>query len=916
MGYNCKFCLFSCEKRSIILHHYRIKHGTHGRLSSLPCVHATCCLVFKTFQDLRLHLSHNHNADGSIRRQVNTQLLTCSNCKGSERTIQDFLRHLRRHLRSWETVACPFKDCTFASNVAATFRCHQSRNHSRFEISDFKHEVVGGSSTEGDDCNKINTDGDDVEYDDGDVPLTDDHFDIFESETNSDVKAVPPLSADDMLKYIASVLLKMQVKLNLSQNAIQEILQDINSIHDLSMAEIRRVISMFLSDKSIDTSIAEDLSEHLYSANPLIKHTLTNGKFRGTLSTHKRRQTFFKNNFPYVGPVEYSLGICNNRKCSFVYVPIIPVLQQLLSNADILDKVLNVDCNQPGVYSSFRDGEYFKANKLFNGEDLSLQIGFYYDDFECVNPIGTSRKKHKIGAFYWVFTNLPAQCRSSLHAIQLATLCRAEDVKHFGLEQVLQPFLRDVAFLEQHGVHVASLGQSIKGTISYISCDNLGAHTIGGFLQSFSRVTHVCRFCMASSSDIQDDTKCIESFEIRTQLNHLEQVALLSTSSSSSVCGIRSDCVLHQYLTHFHVTQGLPPDIAHDLLEGIVPHELALCLNGLIHKKCFSLEFLNSRIRAFPYLHSDRVNQPQIISNTFGKNETVGGNVAENWTLLRMLPFLIGDKVDESELLWLVLMELKDIVEIVFAPILTEELIANLDSKIGYHRRLLREAFPDVNIKPKAHYLEHYPQLIRCYGPLSLCWTLRFEGKHSFFKKVVRRAANFKNLLRMLAERHQLNLTYHLGMPNFFKSAVEAFQGTEINICLMSEEVKSAVEHYIGSNTSVTICKYCIINGVKYTKGLNVAVGVRCGIVQFAQIVEIILGDSVIFLTRTLNCEYLEHLRCIEIVAEGDLRCITSEDISFYYPLPSYKIGHSQFIMPKYFMCLNEGENIISSEPQ
>ncbi len=72
------------------------------------------------------------------------------------------------------------------------------------------------------------------------------------------------------------------------------------------------------------------------------------------------------------------------------------------------------------------------------------------------------------------------------------------------------------------------------------------------------------------------------------------------------------------------------------------------------------------------------------------------------------------------------------------------------------------EAFADVKIKPKAHYLEHYPELMRCYGPLSACWTLRFEGKHGFFKKIARRASNFKNLLLMLADRHQLNVAYYL----------------------------------------------------------------------------------------------------------------------------------------------------------
>jgi len=197
---------------------------------------------------------------------------------------------------------------------------------------------------------------------------------------------------------------------------------------------------------------------------------------------------------------------------------------------------------------------------------------------------------------------------------------------------------------------------------------------------------------------------------------------------------------------------------------------------------------------------------------------------------------------------------------------------------------------------------------MRSYGPLSLCWTLRFEGKHSFFKKAVRRASNFKNLLRMLAERHQLNLAYHLGVPHFFKPAVEAFQATEIDVSLLNDDIKQAVGVLVNTSSSITVCKYCNINGTKYCKGMNVAVGMHCGIVQFAEVIEIILGDFVIFVTRLQKCEYWEHFRCIKVIETAGIKCIKSDDILFYYPLPSYNIRDSRFIMPKYYMCLDDGK--------
>ena len=87
-----------------------------------------------------------------------------------------------------------------------------------------------------------------------------------------------------------------------------------------------------------------------------------------------------------------------------------------------------------GVYNSFRDGQYYKVNKPFQDQEFHLSLGLYIDDFETANPLGTSRKKNKITAVYWVILNWPQQFRSSLNAIQLALLGRSDDVREFGYE--------------------------------------------------------------------------------------------------------------------------------------------------------------------------------------------------------------------------------------------------------------------------------------------------------------------------------------------------------------------------------------------------------------------------------------------------------------------------------------------------
>jgi len=98
---------------------------------------------------------------------------------------------------------------------------------------------------------------------------------------------------------------------------------------------------------------------------------------------------------------------------------------------------------------------------------------------------------------------------------------------------------------------------------------------------------------------------------------------------------------------------------------------------------------------------------------------------------------MVGGIIPEEDGAWVVLMDLKEIVEIVLCPTFTDETIQYLQSKIRDHRQALSELFPRYRLRPKHHYIEHYPDLIKCYGPLVHRWTMRFEGKHRFLKPVV-----------------------------------------------------------------------------------------------------------------------------------------------------------------------------------
>lgn len=134
-------------------------------------------------------------------------------------------------------------------------------------------------------------------------------------------------------------------------------------------------------------------------------------------------------------------------------------------------------------------------------------------------------------------------------------------------------------------------------------------------------------------------------------------------------------------------------------------------------------------------------------------------------------------------------MLLKDIVELAVATRYTEESMYFLDCKVSEHSELLQSTFPDFRLCPKHHFIEHYSQMIKAFGPLSDVWTMHFEGKHTFFKQVIRNAHNFRNVALTLAVNHQKMMAYYLDTSSFFKPSIDMVKVTTASITSYPENV-------------------------------------------------------------------------------------------------------------------------------
>ncbi|KAK0132606.1 hypothetical protein N1851_032474 [Merluccius polli] len=415
-------------------------------------------------------------------------------------------------------------------------------------------------------------------------------------------------------------------------------------------------------------------------------------------------------------------------KDTFQHVPLRPLLTKLLGIPGIMKSIIDWQHRKRDSLQDLYDGEYCRSHPLFSRE-FSIPLMLYADDCEMVNPLGSKTGTHT-----------------------------SNDAKQYSIDAVLCPIVDEIQHLEQEGIvlNTDEYQGVVKFTVVQMLGDNLGLNAMLGYNESFSG-NHVCRWCKVHR-DIQRVQTVLEPELTRTVNTHQTDLDL----ANPSLTGLKRDSVLNR-LSFYHVTHNVAPDIMHDILEGVGPYEIKLVLNALIDQKVLSLDQLNYRLTSFDYGFSDRVNKPSLLSRHDLKNvdKAMRQSAAQTWCLLRLLPLLIGDLIPEDNQQWELLLMLLNCMEFIFSPSITSPGILFLEKIIQEHHSLFLELFPDLHLRPKHHFMLHYPMAIKQLGPLRQYWAMRFEAKHGFFKRICHVTCNFRNIAKTMAFRHQLMQCHH-----------------------------------------------------------------------------------------------------------------------------------------------------------
>lgn len=853
---SCMFCdqSFHTDKQYM----YHLQCHEHEPNFKISCKKG-CSKTFKLLNSYKAHISKCHS---SVFKCKEKQYAKCDLCNIQCKTLPQLIAHLKSHIMCYETIQCPFQNCLKTYSIVSSFkshiyRCHRLNVFNQCVNQQTNYEVLDLESSS--------------------------NF-VQSSEINSSESTFPVNT--ELLRKIGLFLLKLKAKYHITNQAIQEIVECTHGIVDMQLNQLEiRTFKIIEERIGSDNILKEEIKKHFPAQNNMI--------FNDFLS-HHRRLIYFQSELGLIEPVEISLGYNSKRQfCTFQYVPLLPTLKKILQHDDVSKEVFSPFLRNDGCYKDITDGLNFKSNPLFafTGKEYPpLFLLFYFDEFEICNPIGAYRKKHKLSAFYYILGNLKPHSRSNLSVIQLSILIRSVDLKYFGLECVIEPLIKELNILSKDGIVVPGVA-TFKGGVLFICGDNLGSNYLGGFAESFGpNVMRFCRTCMIDKSEVQVEFNP-KNFELRTVANYDNQMSNIEndeTLNALSDYGIKSRSCLYK-IPQFHVLNGLPPDLMHDALEGIVPYEIKLVLKKLISLKFFTLQYLNQRIIHFKYGKTDSANKP--VEQTC--DGSIIGNAASNWCLLRLLPYLVGTEIPEGNKYWVFFLHLKYIVQLLFSPSFTISYISLLQDELVDHLRLFTELFPENNIKPKHHLLLHYPQHILNYGPPIRYHCFRFEAKHSYFKQVIHHTKQFKNPAKTLAQNHQLLQCLSHSARHFLSSEIELHNSNKINIDTIHENICHLIFSQISEFTNdIFQANAATIKGTYYEINQFLPYEVSEGNILFGQISFILFFQgNVWFIFKKFDSRPLEHFGVLQVFESNNFECIMYDNLSDWYPLTLYHLN-------------------------
>uniref|UniRef100_A0ABD2X229 Uncharacterized protein n=1 Tax=Trichogramma kaykai TaxID=54128 RepID=A0ABD2X229_9HYME len=175
----------------------------------------------------------------------------------------------------------------------------------------------------------------------------------------------------------------------------------------------------------------------------------------------------------------------------------------------------------------------------------------------------------------------------------------------------------------------------------------------------------------------------------------------------------------------------------------------------------YMLKKLNTWIKDFSY-DVETNKPPKLTLNNQRQMLNIKYSASEMICLVKYLSLIIKDFVPKTGKHWEMFMELRNIVDIVLSPRIIDSHLLSLAASIKKLNTIWIELYD--NLKPKFHFMTHYPTVISNFGPPVNYWAMRFESKHCDIKANAQATHSHRDLLHTISIKQSLQFAHYFNV--------------------------------------------------------------------------------------------------------------------------------------------------------
>lgn len=582
-----------------------------------------------------------------------------------------------------------------------------------------------------------------------------------------------------------------------------------------------------------------------------------------------------KQNFLVMMPIKYQLKSfleCNEA------------LKLILSNTTKLEN--------DTLITNFVNGTNWKKIRQKYATEILVPISLYADEFEINDAQGSHNNRHSVCGIYYNFLTLPNEFSSKLKNIFVAGMLKKQDIKEHDINKLMHSLICVFKELEEDGIDFNIDGEekNIKFVLCLLTGDNLGIHTMLSLSSGFN-ATFYCRFCRRPKNLLKKDT--IEHADcLRRQADYDEDVR----TNSLSETGIAANSIFNT-LPSFHVVQNRSVDAMHDLFSsGICKYGLTMVLNQCIYvKQYFTLKQLNENRREIGKTSfNDELRRMPDATEYFNsrlkqKSVSLRMSSSEMQIFTHYFPLIVGKYVPSEDLVWKFCTIMIRLVELCLKASFSKEDLAQLRQLIERHHTLYLELFND-DLKPKHHFLTHYPTVIEDSGPVYKMMCFRNEAKHRGFKQHAHIMPSRKNICYTLCIKASLQFTYNFINETFLENdSNDTFQMSDIRLRKYYSELIRPLQ--LNLDFEVMLSNSVNYKGTVYRTG-NFMTIFKNNITLLYEILEIMLFEDSLYLIVQMweLGQYHEHFLAYEAINRSSVVDVINIDVFDSQPVSLHRI--------------------------